>query len=149
MQSSSKYQLNRADLQSILRHAFIVALSAFLTYLSSQMNNLSLGDWNVVITASIAIVLKVLDKFLQGKQFLTGKTIQKDNLDCSSVVLRRSTQKELGGHNKLLHHKLRLITQNTTSLDCSFFCVKEKSPFGAFSGQGCIILWIFSFCQVF
>jgi len=67
MQSSSKYQLNRADLQSILRHASIVALSAFLTYLSSQMNNLSLGDWNVVITASIAIVLKVLDKFLQGK----------------------------------------------------------------------------------
>jgi len=67
METSSKYKLNKSDLQSILRHASIVALSAFLTYLSSQMNNLSWGDWNVVITASIAIVLKVLDKFLQGK----------------------------------------------------------------------------------
>jgi len=67
METSSKYKLYKSDLQSILRHASIVALSAFLTYLSSQMNNLSWGDWNVVITASIAIVLKVLDKFLQGK----------------------------------------------------------------------------------
>jgi len=66
METSSKYSLNSSDFKSILRHALIVAIAAFLTYLSTQMNNLSLGDWNVVITASIAIVLKVLDKFLQG-----------------------------------------------------------------------------------
>lgn len=60
--------LTKIDWKKIAMHTFLVALAAGLTYLSELIPNFDLGNYTILVTTVISILLKALQRFVSVSQ---------------------------------------------------------------------------------